>query len=139
MPVLLSRDVFRERVLSRANGICCVPGCKEKAVDAHHIMNRNLFAGDDENGGYFYENGAQLCSEHHYDTELTCISVEDIREWCNVTAVVPEGWDDSGVYDCWGNRIVENGFREPGPLFEDSGFQKILTKERLGWLFQASL
>lgn len=133
---LLSRDDFRSRVLARAGGDCCVPSCGEKAVDAHHILNRNLFTELEEFGGYFMENGAQLCSNHHYEAECTRLTVEDIRIWCGIEQpAIPSTLDPALSYDCWGNEILSDGRRKAGPLYEDSGFQKLLNKANLRWLF----
>lgn len=131
---LLSRDEFREQVLHRNGGICCVPSCSEDAVDAHHILNRNLFTEPIEFGGYFLENGAQLCGAHHYKAELTLISVEELRDFCSITvAVIPSQLDSNISYDCWGNSILPDGYRTPGPLFQDEGCQKALKKANLLW------
>lgn len=133
---LVSRDDFRKRVLSRSGGNCCVPSCAETAVDAHHILNRNLFPEAHEFGGYFLENGAQLCSTHHYEAECTRLSVEDIRTWCGIeNAAIPSTLNAEVSYDCWGNEILPDGRRIAGPLFDDSGFQKLLNKANLRWLF----
>lgn len=132
---LLTRDEFRTQVLTRNNGFCCVPACLEKAVDAHHIFNRNLFTETDEVGGYFLNNGAQLCSDHHYAAELTKITVQELWDWCNVKPCYPEQFNPNFQYDCWGNRVLDDGYREPGPLFNDEGFQKILVKAGIRWLF----
>jgi len=133
---LLSRDAFRVQTLDRNNGLCCVPDCGDKAVDAHHILNRNLFIEDYEFGGYFFENGAQLCSKHHYDAELTLITVEQLRTWCNIAdPAIPALLETDVVYDCWGNEVVENGFRIGGPLFVEEGCQKALKNAKLLWKF----
>lgn len=49
---LLTRDEFREGVFERDGHKCVV--CGDDARDAHHIMERRLFA----DGGYYMENGA---------------------------------------------------------------------------------
>lgn len=132
---LLSRKDYTAEVLQRKNGLCCVPSCNKQAVDAHHILNRNLFVEPEEQGGYFLDNGAQLCSEHHYDAELTLISTEDLWSWCGLTPCLPFGWDANKRYDCWGNVIVSNYVRERGPLFEDDGFQKVMRIAKIAWQF----
>lgn len=132
---LLTRNVFRETVLARDNHKCCVPDCNSVAVDAHHIFNRNLFVELTEQGGYFYDNGAQLCSEHHYQAEATVITVEQLQEWCNVQKCFPSTLDSLKQYDCWGNEIVENGFRKQGLLFNNEGFQKLAKRHNILWLF----
>lgn len=135
---LLSRDQFRELTLQRFNESCCVPQCPEKAVDAHHILNRNLFIGKEE-GGYYLENGAGLCSTHHYQAELTLLTVEDLRFWCNIISpAIPEALNPQTSYDCWGNEIVNSYTRLPGILFTDEGCQKALKKAGVLWQFQTS-
>jgi hypothetical protein len=134
MHKLLSRDKFRESTLSRDGGNCCVPSCGLKAVDAHHILNRNLFKEDNETGGYFYENGAQLCSDHHYDAELTRISVEELREYCNIDdPAIPAHLDKNASYDCWGNENLPDGYRLMGELFTNEGCQKALKAAGVLW------
>jgi hypothetical protein len=131
---LLSRDEFREQVLRRNGGACCVPSCSENAVDAHHILNRNLFTEPDEFGGYFVGNGAQLCSAHHYQAELTLISVEELRGFCSIDVpVIPSVLDAAISYDCWGNIVLPDGYRTPGLLFHNEGCQKALKKANLLW------
>lgn len=135
---LLSRDQFRELTLLRFNGSCCVPQCTEKAVDAHHILNRNLFT-DDQSGGYFLENGAGLCSAHHYQAELTLLTVKELRNWCGVLLpAIPFSMDPEVNYDCWGNQIVDAYTRLPGILFKDEGCQKALKKAGVLWQFQTN-
>lgn len=136
MEILLSRDLFRERVLSRNKGFCCVPNCSQAAVDAHHILNRNLFTEETEYGGYFLSNGAQLCNDHHYKAELTIITVEELREYCQIEfPAIPKKLDPELSYDCWGNIILKNGFRKPGLLFNNEGCQKALKTSGLLWKF----
>lgn len=138
MSRLLSRSDFSSTVLARASGACCVPECSRRAVDAHHILNRNLFVRPEEFGGYFVENGAQLCSDHHYHAELTSISTEDLWSWCGVTPIYPIGWDTSKSYDAWGNEIISEYQMAAGPMFEDGGFQKVMKLARIEWKFSAS-
>jgi hypothetical protein len=133
---LLSRQDFKAIVLNRNQGTCCIPTCREEAVDAHHILNRNLFTGAHELGGYFLENGAGLCDEHHYQAEITLISVETLREACLVTVpAIPSQLSAEKTYDCWGNEILLNGFYARGPLFSDSGCQKALRAGGKIWNF----
>lgn len=56
-----NRQQFRDEVYSRDDGDCIVPWCPNKAVDAHHIIERELW----ENGGYSKDNGASVCEKHH--------------------------------------------------------------------------
>jgi len=123
---LLSRDEFREGVFLRDNKTCVI--CKNvPAVDAHHILERKLFADE----GYYLNNGSSLCSECHLKAEMTTISVEEIREACGVLEkdkILPEHLYDDQVYDKWGNPILPNGKRLKGELFDDHSVQKILNQ-----------
>lgn len=80
-------------------------------------------------------NGAQLCSDHHYQAELTRLATEDLREWCGSFAVFPKGWDADKSYDTWGNEVISAHELKPGPLFNDPGFQKVAALENLLWKF----
>jgi hypothetical protein len=125
---LLSRDNFREGVFARDKYTCVVPGCGKPAKDAHHILERRLF----EDGGYYLENGASVCEEHHLACERTDITVEQIREYAGIhTKVIPPHMYDDVIYDKWGNVILEDGRRLRGELFDDESVQKILAS-RLG-------
>lgn len=136
MAKLLTREQFREQVLSRNKGYCVVFGCPEKAVDAHHILNRRLFKGEGEQGGYFYENGAGLCSEHHYEAELTLITVKELYHFSNIWAKqIPAHFNKTYEYDTWGNRILSPHQRLQGELFEDEGCRKALKKAKVLWQF----
>lgn len=77
---LLTRQEFKEEVFKRDGYKCVVPGCEQEAVDAHHIMERKLFS----DGGYYLNNGASLCSEHHLDAETGNISVKEILDYINI-------------------------------------------------------
>lgn len=128
MTRLLSREQFKELSFKRDRYICLF--CKKPSDDAHHIMDRKLFS----DGGYYLDNCASVCHEHHWLVEKTDISVEDVRKAAKITNIVlPEGFDASKKYDKWGNLILDNGRRKPGPMFFEDGVQKIL-KDKL-WLF----
>lgn len=77
---LLTRQEFKEEVFKRDGYKCVVPGCEQEAVDAHHIMERKLFS----DGGYYLNNGASLCSEHHLDAETGNISAKEILDYINI-------------------------------------------------------
>ena len=135
---LRTRDEFRILTLSRANLRCTVPTCSSVAQDAHHILNRNLFTEDFEEGGYFLTNGAPLCNLHHLNAETTVLSVKTIREWLGIThATIPAQLDPKKEYDTWGNEIVTVCSRKPGPLFNDSGCQKALKAGNVLWTFSS--
>ncbi len=122
-PILLSRDDFRNGVFERDNHTCVF--CDKPAADAHHIMERRLW----NNGGYYLENGASVCSEHHLQCEMTTITVEQVREACGIQrAVIPDHLYEDDRYDKWGNQILPSGRRLRGELFHDVSVQKILEK-----------
>lgn len=129
-PKLLTRDAFREGVFARDGHQCVV--CKAPAVDAHHIIERRLWV----DGGYYLDNGASLCEEHHRKCETTEISVEDVREAAGITRKVipPHMYDDQQI-DKWGNPILPNGQRVKGELFDDISVQKVLEQGGMLSLF----
>jgi hypothetical protein len=80
-------------------------------------------------GGYYLDNGASVCEEHHKQCEMTTISVEDIRIACGITKkVLPPHLYSDVMYDKWGNVILDNGSRLRGELFYDESVQKILAQ-----------
>lgn len=118
---LLSRDDFRINVFTRDNWLCVY--CGELAVDAHHIIERKLFA----DGGYYLDNGASLCSKCHIKAEKTEIECDTLRKAAGVKyKVYPQHFDPEFVYDKWGNIILEDGKRVKGELFESEQVQKSL-------------
>ena len=120
---LLSREAFNEQVFKRDRMKCIF--CTLPAVDAHHILDRKLFA----DGGYYLNNGASVCADHHLLCELTLLSVEHVRVSAGITEViVPEGFDPAALYDKWGNKLRPDGLIEPGPLFEDTGCHRALVR-----------
>ena len=122
---LLTRDEFREGVFKRDNYKCVI--CGNPAKDAHHIIERRLFQGIQEFGGYFIDNGASLCEEHHIKAEETTLSCEEIREKCGITnVIIPEHFYRDLDYDKWGNIMLPNGTRLKGELFNDESVQKII-------------
>lgn len=123
---LLPRDQFREDVFARDHGKCVF--CDNPAKDAHHIMERRLFA----DGGYYLCNGASVCTPCHLKCEMTLISVEDVRLACGITKpIIPEQLYDGEIYDKWGNIILANGQRLRGELFFDESVQKILAEGKV--------
>lgn len=122
-PKLLTRDAFREGVFARDGHRCVF--CQAPAVDAHHIIERRLWV----DGGYYLDNGASVCEEHHRKCETTEISVEDVREAAGITRKVipPHMYDDQQI-DKWGNPILPNGQRVKGELFDDISVQKVLEQ-----------
>ena len=119
---LLDRQAFKTAVFARDGGRCVI--CGAAAVDAHHILDRKLFA----DGGYYLGNGSSLCGDCHIEAEKTLICVETIRAACGIVdPVLPAGFLASGIYDKWGNRKSGEGRWRPGPLFGDDGARKILA------------
>lgn len=126
-PRLLSREEFSRAVLARHGGRCCVPTCSGMGQDAHHILSRDLFKAEHEFGGYYVENGANLCGHHHEDAERTDLTVEQLREWCDIASpAMPEHLALDTLYDTWGNPVLPDGTRLPGELFYTEGCQKAL-------------
>lgn len=125
----MDRQEFREAVLERDGHTCVL--CGKPAVDAHHILERRLWS----DGGYVLDNGASLCAACHIAAEQTVVSVEQIREAARVAPVVPDHLFADGRYDKWGNLILEDGNRLPGPLYEDTSVQKALRSGGVANLF----
>jgi hypothetical protein len=124
-PKLLTRDEFRESVFRRDNHLCVI--CHAPGVDAHHILERRLFTAPEEFGGYFIENGATVCEEHHIACEKTIITPAEARAAAGITRVIlPAHLYESQEYDKWGNPVLPNGQRLRGDLFYDESVQKIL-------------
>lgn len=127
---LLSREQFREAVFKRDGGKCVF--CDKPAVDAHHILERRLWSDSNELGGYFLENGASVCAEHHMACETTEIPLEKVREACGITHFpIPQHLYPDQEYDKWGNPIMPNGTRLHGELFHDESVQKVLEKGKM--------
>lgn len=124
--ILLSRDDFRNLVFNRDNNKCVI--CGEDAVDAHHIIERKLF----DDGGYYLNNGASLCSKHHLEAEMTILSPTDIRNAANITSIIlPNHFYVGAEYDKWGNDILPNGQRLRGEMFDNEPVQKVLERANL--------
>lgn len=119
---LLTREQFREQCLIRDNYTCVF--CSEKNdIVVHHIIERRIF-GD---GGYYLNNGASVCAEHHMKCESTEISLQQVREACGIVkAVLPPHFYHDQEYDKWGNVIMPNGQRLKGELFFDESVQKVI-------------
>ncbi len=93
--MLLSRTEFKEQVFKRDKYKCIV--CADKAVDAHHILERKLF----HDGGYYLDNGASLCSECHIKAETKFVySPSFIRSRAGIyNIVLPPQFDPQEKYD----------------------------------------
>lgn len=129
--ILLSRDQFREATFERDSHKCVI--CDKSAKDAHHIIERRLFS----DGGYYLDNGASLCEEHHIAAEQTTLTCDEIRLRAGIQNVIlPEHFYSDYNYDKWGNILLPSGVRIKGELFYDESVQKILTKGNVLDLFQ---
>lgn len=130
---LLTREEFREQVLARSHGKCVF--CSSPAIDAHHILDRKLF----EDGGYYLNNGAAVCEEHHWQCETTEIPIIQVYRAAGIQQpVFPAGFEAGPLaYDKWGNKFVEPGgielYREGGPLKNDDGCRNALKRANLLW------
>ena len=118
---LLTREEFKQQVFQRDQHRCIV--CHKPAVDAHHLLERKLFA----DGGYYLNNGVSLCATCHLQAEQTLLAVEELRQLAHITtAVWPPNFNPSLIYDKWGNQ-VSGQMIIPGPLWQDPGCQKCLA------------
>lgn len=96
-PKLLTREQFKQQVFARDKNKCVF--CELPAVDAHHIIDRKVWL----DGGYYLDNGASVCEQHHIDCENSVITVEQVREACSIKHIlVPPGFDKGVIYDKWG-------------------------------------
>jgi hypothetical protein len=119
---LLSRDAFREAVFARDRRRCVV--CRGPAQDAHHLLERRLFA----DGGYWLDNGVSLCSAHHREAEATTLSCESLRAAAGIERVVlPPHLYPERRYDKWGDPVRADGLRLRGELFFEEPVQKVLA------------
>lgn len=128
MPNLLTRDQFREGVFARDGHKCVFCGktaeqTPEGKLDAHHIIERRLWS----DGGYYLDNGATVCEEHHLECERTIRSVEEVRAQCGISKIiVPDQFYPEQPIDKWGNYVLEDGRRTRGELYYDESVQKVL-------------
>lgn len=127
---ILTRDQFREAVFQRDEYRCVF--CKKRAedtpegkLDAHHLIERRLWS----DGGYYLDNGATVCEEHHLKCETTDISVEAVRLAAGITKIiVPDQFYPEQPIDKWGNYILDDNRRTRGELFHDESVQKALRQ-----------
>lgn len=120
--ILLTREDFRNSVFARDGHKCVI--CGQPAQDAHHIIERRLW-GD---GGYYLDNGASVCGEHHLAAESTVLSCDEVRKAARIVRVIlPEHFYLDQEYDKWGNPLLPNGQRLKGELFHDLSVQKVIA------------
>jgi hypothetical protein len=123
---LLTRDEFRKAVFARDHNKCVV--CGAPAEDAHHIIERRLWA----DGGYYLDNGASLCDQDgqgcHALAETTELSADYLRGLAGITrALVPLWFATDDPIDKWGNVVTADGRVHPGPLFYEPSVQRHLA------------
>lgn len=128
---LLTRNAFRDGVFARDGHRCVI--CKRAGpLDAHHIVERRLWP----DGGYYLANGASLCDEHHRAAEATTLSCEEIRAATGIRVVLlPPAFYNGEPIDKWGDRLLPNGQRLRGELFDDESVQRLLREAGLLDLF----
>ena len=69
------------------------------AVDAHHIIERKKW--NDE--GYYLDNGASLCEEHHKMAENDIILPHTLRNYCGIKNIIlPSNFNSNNDYTKWG-------------------------------------
>jgi hypothetical protein len=130
---LLSRVEFKTAVFKRDKDQCLI--CRQPAVDAHHIVERKLF----KDGGYYLDNGASVCEMHHFQAEQTVISCQQLRNLAKIKSIgLPNNFDSALNYDKWGNIILPNNRRLPGPMFHLDSVQKVLASANLLSFFNLS-
>lgn len=122
MNPLLTREKFVAQALARDKNSCVI--CKKEASEVHHIIERKLWP----DSGYYLNNAATLCGEHHLQAEQTILSCDEIRNKTNIVEILlPEHFDPEYKYDKWGNVIMPNGTRLKGEMFYTEQVQKILS------------
>lgn len=116
-----TREQFRQAVFERDGHRCVV--CKAPGVDAHHLIERRLFA----DGGYHPDNGVTVCETCHRAAERTDIMPAKLRELAGITTVyLPDHLYADDQYDKWGNILLPNGQRLRGELFDDPSVRRVL-------------
>jgi hypothetical protein len=124
MSTLLKRDQFRELALARDQHRCVICGRRE-GLSVHHLLDRKLWP----DGGFYLENAASLCAEHHLQAEYTTLSVEQIRQAASIkTTILPPQFctAEQERYDKWGDQVLGNKTRLRGELFFSEACQKAL-------------
>ena len=95
------RQQFREQVFNRDDNTCLIPWCEDTADDAHHILERELWA----DGGYTPNNGASVCNYHHRYAETNDIPPQAFWMWAGIEdPPIPETVDSWQV-NKWGDKF----------------------------------
>lgn len=131
MNKLLNREAFRDSIFHRDSYLCVK--CGKPATDAHHIMDRSLW----DNGGYYVDNGASLCSKCHILAEKTIITCDELRKLSGINNILlPEHLCTEDNYDKWGNILLPSGNRIKGELFIKNKLQELLPIDILSSFLQ---
>lgn len=121
MNKLLTRDEFQKQARFRDKNSCVI--CRVSAEEVHHIIERKLWS----DGGYYLNNAATLCGEHHLLAEKTILTCDEIRKAAKIEEILlPEHFDTDSSYDKWGNIILPNGTKLKGEMFYFEQVQKII-------------
>ena len=128
MNQLLSREEFKTEVFRRDRDKCVF--CGQMAVDAHHLLERKLFSSPDEAGGYFLNNGIAVCAACHQRCEATEITPQAGREAAGIREIIlPHCLEDEAEPENltkWGDLLLPDGTRQPGPMFFEPQVQNFL-------------
>lgn len=117
----LTRDEFVKQARSRDKNSCVI--CHVPAEEVHHIIERKLWT----DGGYYLNNAATLCSDHHLLAEKTILTCDEIRKAAGISEILlPDHFDTDSSYDKWGNIILLNGTKLKGEMFYFEQVQKII-------------
>lgn len=101
MNVNRNRKQFRESVFARDDQECIVPWCDNDAVDAHHVIEREVW----DNEGYIPDNGASVCEKHHKYAEENHIPPQSFWMWIGVqNPPLPKSVDNHDI-NKWGDQF----------------------------------
>ena len=130
MTILLSLQAFKENVLKRDKEQCVI--CQAKTTRVQHLISSRLW--DDQ--GHYLDNGVSICDQHKHESDLTTVSVEELRKAAGIThVIVPEQFYVDQRIDRWGNHIINSNKRSMGPLFQEEFVQNLLLEAQVLDLF----
>lgn len=104
----MTREAFRQTCVERDGSECLIPWCDESVTDdpdgpgeVHHIIERRLW----DDGGYFADNGACVCNDHHRRAENNEIPPQAFWRWNSVDhPTLPETVSSQDV-NKWGEQL----------------------------------
>lgn len=92
----MTRNDFRQACVQRDDGECLIPTCDKPVTtdpegpgEVHHIIERKLW----DDGGYFPDNGACVCNEHHRLAEDNVIPPQAFWQWADLPKTLPVSVD----------------------------------------------